>query len=258
MMKALGLARQRASQFALLFSVVPAYNIYSAVSLDGVIVSISALFILGMVTLIRDRMNLTGILLFVSGLLLTDLLTFSGIFLIATAGLVALREMIFSKNRNIMLILLISLFVMLLTHFYMLHSYGYNHIQAFLTASNTEPLSLNSALAYVMTRLENIAMLLIFLSFGILAVLLRPEFLKLRIFDLRDGINSVFFAGLIPLLLFLLMGGLYTGEIARIFLFICPFFFLLLRNVDETTIRFMIAAAGIQTCIMQTFGGYFW
>lgn len=256
-MTALGLSKQQSSLFALLFSVVPAYNIYSAVSLDGVIISFSLLLLLGMIMLIRNRMNFIGILLFITGILLTNMLTFLGLFLVATAGLVALRELFLNKRLNIMLTLFISLLIMLIVHFCMLHFYGYNHIQAFFAVTKFEPKNI-SPLTYVMTRLENLTMLLIFLSFGISAMLFRPGFLKLRIFNLRDNINSIFFAGIIPLLLFLLIGGLYTGEIARIFLFVYPFFFLLLRNVEDSSLRFLIISAGVQTIIMQTFGGYFW
>ncbi|RJO60621.1 hypothetical protein C4544_04745 [candidate division WS5 bacterium] len=257
-MKALGLSKQQASLFALLFSVVPSYNIYSSVSLDGVIVTFSALFLLGIIMLIKNRVNLVGIVLVAAGILLTNMLTFIGLFLVGTAGLIGLRELSIDKKSNILAVLFIAMLIMLTAYSCMLYFYGYNHIQAFSAVTAFEPKSLLSPISYVMTRLENLTMFLMFLSFGISAVFISPDYLKLRIFDLRDNINSISFAGFIPLISFLLIGGLYTGEISRIFLFLYPFFFLLLRNLEEATLRFLIIAAGVQTIVMQTVGGYFW
>lgn len=256
-MNILGLSKLQSCQFALLFSVIPAYNIYSAVSLDGVILSFAAIFLLGVIMIIKNKINLKGVALFVIGLLVMNLLTFSGLFLVATAGLIALSEVLIHRNRNILVALLITVLTMILIYFYMVYYYGYDHVQAFFTALRLEPKSV-SPLRYVMTRLENVTMFAIFLSFGIVSVLVRPEFLKLQVFDLHNNINSVFLAGVIPLLIFLLIGGLYTGEIARICLFIYPFFLLLLRKVEEPVLRIVVIAAGVQTIIMQTFGGYFW
>ncbi|MBI4707199.1 MAG: hypothetical protein HY761_04675 [Candidatus Omnitrophica bacterium] len=257
-MKGLDLPKQQSAQFALLFSVVPAYNIYSAVSLDGVVISFCTLFLSGVIMMVKNRRGLSGVLFFISGLLLMNILTFTGFFMVAASGIIALRELFINRKLNVLLALAILLLIMLMTHVCMKTYFGYDHIQAFLTAVHLEPESLFNPIAYIMTRLENLTMLLIFLSFGITAVLLRPEYLGLRIFDLRDNINAIFVAGILPLLLFLLIGGLYTGEIARIFLFIYPFFLLVLRNVGESTLRFLLVAAGVQTVIMQTIGGYFW
>jgi len=259
-MRVLGLSKQQSSLFALLFSVIPAYNIYSAVSLDGVIAGLSTMFLLGAIMIIKRGGNIRWMLLFIAGIILSNLLTFLALFLFATAGFVALRELIINRNHGILLTLFIAIIVMIFTHFFMLHFYEYNHIQAFLTASNLEPKSLllSNPLAYVMTRMENVTMIAIFLSFGISAILLRPSYLKLRVFDLHDDVSSIFLAGIMPVLVFFLIGGLYTGEGVRILLFIYPYFLFPLRNIDEPLLRFLVSAAGTQTIIMQTFGGYFW
>jgi hypothetical protein len=258
-MRELGLSKQRSVQFALLFSVIPAYNIYSAVSLDGVIVSICTIFLLGLIMIIKRGFNILGIILFVAGIVIANLFTFLALFLVATAGLVALREVFISKNRNVLSAIFICMIVMVFIQFVMIHFYGYNHVQAFLTAARLEPKSVfNYPLKYLMTRFENITMLMIFLSFGISAMFFRPSYMKSRLLDLRDDANSIFLAGIIPVILFFLIGGLYTGEGARILLFIYPFFLLTLRKIEESLLRFLIITAGVQTIIMQTLGGYFW
>ncbi|MBI5056263.1 MAG: hypothetical protein HZB61_06600 [Nitrospirae bacterium] len=258
-MRELGLSRRNAVQFAFLFSVIPAYNIYSAVSLDGVIATMGAMFLLGLIMIMKRGFSITGLTLFASGIVFANLLTFLALFLVAAAGLVALREVLINKNCRVFLVLFISLIIMLCIQFLLKHFCEYSHVQAFMTAASLEPKSIfNYPLKYFMTRLENITMLAVFLSFGIAAVLFRPSFLNLRVFDLRNDVISMFFAGIIPILLFFLIGGLYTGEGARILLFMYPFFLLPLSNIEEPLLIFLIKAAGTQTIIMQTFGGYFW
>jgi hypothetical protein len=261
-MRSLELTTKQSSQFALLFSVIPAFNIYSAASLDGIIVSSSSIFLLGMVKIVRKGVNLPGLLLFIGGILLTNLLTFGIIILLAIAGLVTLREGIINKKGDMVLTLSISLLLLILTDIIILRYLGYDHIQAFLTASRLENPQgfrlFHEPLIYVMTRIENISEIMIFLSFGVLALLFHSDYLRLRICNLQDNINSIFLAGVISLLLAFLAGAFKTGETARSCLFIYPYFLLVLRNLEESMLRLLIIIAGLQTIIMQTFGGYFW
>jgi len=91
-MKSLRLHPQQCSQLALLFSVIPAFNIYSALSLDGIIATTCTISLLGMVKIVNRGVSLSGTLLFIGGILLTNLLTFGGTFLVATACLIAMRN----------------------------------------------------------------------------------------------------------------------------------------------------------------------
>ena len=89
---AVGMDRRRAALGALLFSVVPAVNIYSGVSLDGVILTTSALCLLGIVRLFYgERWSWSSAAMVLSGLLLTNALTFGGL-LLAGVLLVRLSE----------------------------------------------------------------------------------------------------------------------------------------------------------------------
>jgi len=261
-MKSLGLSARQSSQLALLFTVIPAFNIYSAVSLDGIIAMFSTIFLLGMVKIVKRGMNLPGMFLFIGGILLTNLFTFGGIFLVATACLTATREIIIRKRYGILLALLVSLLAGILSYIAMLHYFAYDHVKAFLTASAIEnPHGFRAfyiPLEYFMTRIENVAEIALFLSIGAFALFFHHHHLKLRIYDLHDDITSIFLAGVICLLLMFIAGAFKTGETARACLFIYPYLILALRNLQEHTLRSTIIVAGLQTIIMQTFGGFFW
>jgi len=252
----------RSSQLALLFAVIPAFNIYSAVSLEGVVAALSTLFLLGVIKIVRRGMSWLGMLVFSAGLLLANLLTFGGTFLPATAFLIGMREMLVKKRFGVLIALLVSLLLGVLVYVIMLRSFGYDHLEAFLTAARYENpegfRALHVPLDYVMTRIEGVAEIALFLSLGALAVLFHQDHLKLRIGAFHDEITSIFLAGALSLLLMLLVGAFKTGETARICLFIYPYIMLVLRKLEDATLHAVTIFAGLQTIIMQTFGGYFW
>jgi len=256
------LSASRSSQLAFLFSVIPAVNIYSAVSLEGVIATLCTLALLGMIKIARSGMSLSAMFYFTAGFLLAPLLTFAGTFLAATAFLIGLRELLLNKKTRILLALFANLLLGILIYFIMLRRFGYDYLESFFTASrhvNPEGFrALHMPLDYVMTRIECVAEIALFLSFGVLALLFHRHHLKLRLNDWRDEITAVFLAGIISLLLMFLAGAFGTGESARIALFIYPYFILVLGKLDEPTLRSAAIFAGLQTIIMQTFAGYFW
>jgi hypothetical protein len=264
-MKYLGLTIQQSSQFALLFSVIPAFNIYSAVSMDSIVALFSTIFLFGMITVMRKGVFQSGIFLFISGFLLMNLITFGGIFLLGTSGLIILRETIVHRRYRVLTALCIALIAGLIVYVLMLILFRYDHAEAFITAIKHENRIgvtlqyITSKGNYFWTRLENIAEIAVFLSLGVLVLLFRSDYLKLRIHDWRDEITSIFLAGVTSLLLFFLSGAYSTGgETARACLYIYPYFMLILRNLEEAIIRRLIIIAGIQTIIMQTLGSYFW
>jgi len=53
-------------------------------------------------------------------------------------------------------------------------------------------------------------------------------------------------------------GAYYTGETARATLFIYPFILLTLGHAESIMIKNILLFAGVQTCIMQLSGSYFW
>jgi hypothetical protein len=261
-MRSIGLTVQQSSHLALLFSVIPAFNIYSAVCLDGVTAMFCTLSLLGLVRILRDGASPAAVSLFTAGALFTNLLTFGGIFLFAVACLMMMREIIIRKKYDVLRALLVGLLVIVITYGVMLHCLGYDHIKAFHTASWLENPSgfrtLQTSIDYVLTRIEGLAEIALFLSIGVLAVLFRNDYLGLRICDLHSDATSIFLAGITTLLLMFLTGAFRTGETARICLFVYPYFVIVLRKLHQPILRSLSITAGLQTIAMQTLGGYFW
>ncbi|MFC1539193.1 hypothetical protein ACFL6H_07205, partial [Candidatus Latescibacterota bacterium] len=200
--------------------------------------------------------------LFTVGILITNLITFGGTFLFAVTGLITLREIFFHKRYGTLVALIISILSGILIYVILLHYFGYDHIKSFITASKIENeggfLAFYAPLKYFLTRIEDIAEIALFLSIGILSLLFHSNYLHLNILDIRDKITSIFLAGICTLIFIFLLGAFKTGETARACLFIYPFIIIVLRNLEEETISSITLFAGLQTIIMQTFGGYFW
>ncbi|MGH7452045.1 MAG: hypothetical protein ACRENG_11905 [bacterium] len=261
-LRELELPASQSSQLTLLFAVIPAVNIYTAVSLEGVIAALCTFFLLGIIKIARKGMGLPAMFYFTAGFLLANLLTFAGTFLAATALLIGLRELLLNKKIGVLLALFANLLLGTPICVIMLRRFGYDYLESFFTASrHVNPGGfrvLHMPLDYVMTRIECVAEIALFLSFGVLALLFHRHRLKLRLDDWRDGTTGIFLAGISSLLLMFLAGAFGTGESARIGLFIYPYFMLILRNLEDSPLRAVTIFAGLQTIIMQTFGGYFW
>jgi hypothetical protein len=261
-MRSTGLDEKESSQLALLFSVVPAFNIYSAVSLDGVVAALSTIFLVGMVRIIKGGIDKAGVLLLAAGILLTNMLTFAGVFLFATAFLLGARQRILAKRNDVLIVLAITLIVSGVCYLLMRSFLGYDHVEAFITASRIQNphgfRAVANPIEYLMTRAENVTELIVFLSIGVAAVLLHRDYLRQKILDINDDVTSIFLSAVTVLLAMFLSGAYKGGETARTCLFVYPYFVLMLRNVDAPVRRALVVAAGVQTVIMQSVGWYFW
>jgi hypothetical protein len=261
-LKLLDIPESRRGLLTLLFIVIPAFNIYGAVSLEGVILTTSLLFLYGLLRIMKEGLKIPGILCLVAGILLTNALTFAGTFLLLVTFLVGIREYVVKRKWDLWIILGGTVVVGIGLWLAMKYGLGYDHLQSFITASKVENpdgfLGFADPPTYFMTRIENIAEIAFFLSFGCLALFFLPETLKLKWKSLSDGPNVVFWVGMVSLLLVFLTGACKTGETARVCLFIYPYIFLLFRNVNEASLNNLILFAGSQTIIMQLFGYYIW
>ncbi len=261
-MQSLGLTRQQSSMLALLFSVIPAFNIYSVVSLDGVVATLSTMFLYGMIRIIKRGFDLLGIVLFLVGVLCTNLLTFGGTFLLATASIIAAWETIAKKRFGILIALSLSLLLGLALGALMWREFGYDHTKAFITASRIENphgfRALHAPVEYIMTRLENLTEIALFLSFGTLGVIFHTHHRITQQNSYFDAVRPIFIASITVLFLIFMTGAYRTGETARACLFIYPYLLLPLSMVDENLLRSLIIVAGLQTIAMQALGGYFW
>jgi len=161
----IGVPLEQRNTLTILFSAIPAVNIYSAVSLDGFILAASSLFLLGLIIVIRDSNRMvTGILFVTIGFVITNMLTYGGVFLIEVGGLLALWEAILRKKTKVATAMLVSLLAMFLVVLFMRWCLGYNHIQGFFTASKIENphgfAGFAEPLRYLMTRIENVCELI--------------------------------------------------------------------------------------------------
>jgi len=247
----------------LLFSVLPAVNIYGAVTLDGVILTTSMLFLLGVVLLLtRERFSPSGMVMFLLGMLLTNFLTYGGVFLVAVAGILALREIVTRKRYPVTIACAVSLVVFLGALYAIKHVLGYDHIRGFLTASALENPNgfrgFSEPLVYLSTRIESVCEIALFFALGCCAAAFHPARLNLSLRDVQSDEGMVMLSGVGVLLAMLLAGAFRTGETARCALFIYPYLVLLFTRADSRVLKDLVILAGAQTAAMQLFGGYFW
>ena len=136
---------------------------------------------------------------------------------------------------------------------------GYNHYEVFLLASHSENPQgfrlLHQPLIYFFTRIENVAEIFLFLSFGFITVLFSQKN-KLTSSDISIKVLS--FSGVISLGVMFLTGAYGTGETARACLYIVPFIVLLLKNVSSVNYRILFLLCLFQTFGMQMIGNFFW
>jgi hypothetical protein len=259
--RVLGLPYTKCNFLILIFSVIPAVNIYSAVSLDGIILTTSSLFLLGLALIVnRQSTYKGGILFLILGFTFTNLLTYGGIFLVGVGILVGLWELVLNRRLNLIIVLMIvgMIFIGLCIVFDV--AFSYNHIYGFLTASRIENqagfMGLSNPLNYLMHRIEAISEIALFLSFGLLAVFIYN--IKRSLNNYKYDINALSLSGVI-VLLFMFLGGAYrTGETARACLFIYPYLLLIFSTENLHRIKGFFLLAGLQTAVMQLIGGYFW
>ncbi|MCC2591335.1 hypothetical protein [Chryseobacterium sp. MFBS3-17] len=260
-LKNFGFSARRRRKVLLLAAVIPSVNIYLLVSLDGIILMTVSLLLWAISRIYRDgRTDAKSVLLMVSSVILTNMLSFSGLFLLAFLGLYSL---FFMAKRQFGFVwitaALTGIMILFFTIIYWVS--GYHQLDAFLHASASENpkgfMLLHQPYIYFWTRLQAAGEIMMFLSLGFCAVLLGGHKYSVQLFA-DAAINRVFIAGVSALLLMFLTGAYGTGETARACLFIVPFFLLLLKNLRNETIFIVYFLSLFQTFGMQTIGNFFW
>jgi hypothetical protein len=137
---------------------------------------------------------------------------------------------------------------------------GYNQLETFLLASHSENPDgfrlFHQPLVYLMTRLEDIGEIFLFLSFGFLAVLFSKKE-GTEVFE--DKNNTILFFSAVSALSAMLLTGAYgTGETARACLFMVPYFLILLKTIDAGQFRVLFFLCLFQTFGMQMIGNFYW
>jgi len=256
-----GTDARTAGLVGLLLAVTPAFNIYGAASLDAVILALASLYLWGLVRASTRGIEPGAVLLMCVGLTAVNLLTFGGLFLVAVGVAFGVVEFAARRRTDLLVAQGVAIAVCAMALFAALAPFGYDHLRAFLTASRLENGSaqfLQRPLAYAMTRLEDIAEIVLFLGLVTAAVLSGPRReggLRLGGADPLDRLSLVAAA---TLLLVFVTGAYRTGETARACLFIVPFLLLPLRRCAPERLRPLVIAAAVQTAVMQLTGGFFW
>jgi hypothetical protein len=260
----LGLPATKGNALTLLFATLPAVNIYGAVCLDGVILTFSLLYFYGVLLLFSDaNSKKAGTVLCACGVLLVNLLTFLGVFLLALSFALALYDYFQRKSFLLLKVAVVCLGLLGGVALLLYFCFDYNHLRAFATASfleNPEGFrGFANPLGYLMTRVEVVGELILFLSLGVAAALFRRERRRQIAVEWRKNpATAITLMGLAILLSMFGAGALYTGESARVCLFIYPYLLLLLAKADIEEQQDLIVLAGFQTAGMQLFGCYFW
>lgn len=244
----------------ILFAIIPSVNIYLLVSIDALILTFTLIFLLGLARIFHyKKIDSSSFLLMLLGLILTNLFSFSGLFLFAFLGCLSIYFLLKGKWNFIWLSLMLTVvFVLILISIYV--TTGYNHLQVFLLASQSENPDgfrlFHQPLVYLMTRLEDICEILLFLSFGFLAILFskRPTS---KTFE-NQNINILFFCATTALSAMLITGAYGTGETARACLFMVPYFLILLKDIDANQFKVLFYLCLFQTFGMQMIGNFYW
>lgn len=259
-LKNLNFSDERRKQVLLLSAVIPSVNIYSLVSIDGIILMTSSLMILGITRIFKlERIDFLSVLFCVLSLILTNMLSFSGLFLVAFFGLLCLWFLI-KKDLKFAVVGTVSVVCYLLFFVLIYKIFGYSQLETFKKASASENpggfMLLHDAYIYFWTRFQAVGEILVFLSFGFTALL----FSKKISFNLKQEnfIKILFFSAITALGLMFVSGAYGTGETARACLFIVPFFIILLKNLNQKTFSILCILTLLQCFAMQMIGNFFW
>lgn len=256
----LGFEESRRKWMLLLFAVIPSVNIYLLVSIDSLVLTSTLVFLLGFARIFKlNKIDAVSFLLIVAGLVFTNLITFSGLFLFALLGCISFYFLIKGKWNFVWLSAMATV-IFVLSFVVIRATTGYSHLNTFLLASHSENPDgfrlLHQPFIYLMTRLEDIGEIFLFLSFGYLAVLFSKKS-GTEVFENRNH-NILFFSAVSALGAMLLTGAYGTGETARACLFMVPYFMILLKNVDSDQFRILFYLCLLQTFGMQIIGNFYW
>ncbi len=244
----------------LLFAIIPSLNIYLLVSIDALVLTSSLIFMLGFARILnQNKIDAVSFILISLGLILTNLITFSGLFLFAFLGCLSFYFVMKGKWNFVWLSLMVTV-VFVLSFVLIYTTTGYHHLDTFLQASKSENPDgfrlLHQPFVYLMTRLEDIGEILLFLSFGFLAVLFSKK-PGTEVFE-NSKINILFFSAIAAISAMFLTGAYGTGETARACLFLVPYFLILLRDISASQFRILFLLCLVQTFGMQMIGNFYW
>jgi hypothetical protein len=256
----LGFEETRRKLLLLLFAVIPSINIYLLVSIDALVLTSTLIFLLGFARIFyKNKIDALAFLLILLGLVLSNMISFSGLFLFAFIGCFSFYFLL-RGNLSFVWLGLMCTVVFVFWFFLIYLVSGYNQQEAFSLASKSENpngfLLFHKPFIYLMTRLEDLCEILLFLSFGFLAVLFSKE-TKIQVFGYRN-INILFFSAISAISAMFLTGAYVTGETARACLFLTPYFLILLKDLNSDQFKILFYLSLFQTFGMQMIGNFYW
>ncbi|WP_417431654.1 hypothetical protein [Halpernia sp.] len=257
-LKLLNFTTENAKNITLLFCIIPSVNIYSLVSIDGIILALTVFFLYGLLLILKSKsLNFLGVFLTIISFILINCLSFSGLFLIAFLGVLSLID-VFKKDFKLIGLGIIIIITSVLFFYFLNYFTGYNHFETFQKASHSENpygfMLFVHPKIYFFTRLEDIGEILFFLSFAIVAVLISRKFLKIKNLPQR----SIFYSAIMALSVMFLTGAYGTGETARACLFIVPFIVILFQNLEKKTFEVLFILCLLQCFGMQMIANFYW
>lgn len=261
LMKNFDIEKSKRQLILILFAIIPSVNIYLLVSIDGIILTTSLLFFCGLSSVfIKNKISFLSLLSLFIGLVATNLLSFSGLFLFAFLGVISLITLF--RKQYFVTITSVIVSVLFVVFFYQLYLLtGSDQLETFLHASRSENkngfMLLHSPIVYFFTRLEDVVEILFFLSFAYLAYFFSFKNDNIKMFA-NAKINIFSFSGIIALGVMFLTGAYGTGETARACLFIVPLFVLFLKDLQLKDLSVIYLLCLLQTFGMQTIGNYYW
>jgi len=241
----------------LLLLLLPAVQIYYCAALDALM----AALMLGVLWAVGHSRDGVAVAAGAACLFGASFLTFGACFL----GPVLMGYEVFaprSVRRSVAMLLAVGLIYLA-----MASMCGFDYLRAFRTASALENpggfLLLADPVSYVMTRLENIAEILVFLGPFLLVLLVRGGGAA-RSDSRYRGLGLLAVLGVGTLLAMFATGAFRTGETARACLFIYPYLLLPVAAVldherpEPADRRLLVWLVFGQALVMQAIGGYFW
>jgi hypothetical protein len=252
----------RRKQILLFSAIVPSINIYLLVSVDGLILTTSSLMILGISRMLyKNKIDFLSFLFCFLSIFLTNLMSYSGLFLLAFLGFYSLVCIFVHKRFDFTIVTILSFLLSVVLFFSIYYEFGYDHFKAFKNASLSENpkgfLLLSNPYIYMWTRLQDVGEILIFLSLGFVALFFAGKNYFSELFSCKIN-NEIIISAFFSLTLMFLSGAYGTGETARACLFIVPFFLLLLKNLKDKTFETVFFLCLVQTFGMQLIGNFYW
>lgn len=259
----LGFSPEKAGRFTVLLALIPAFNIYSILSPDAIAAAGYMIFLWGMVSIYKKGLHWYNLVLLSISFIFANMLNYLAFGLLGIIGLAGIWQWNHDGRKDLLIGMLVSAAALIGCMAIWKFVFQYDHLQGFLTSIRYEDLKSSSLTeiqqvrSYFFSRGEDISEVMLFLSFGVLAVLLSPKYRRLAL-NLKSIESVLLLSAFTFFALLMVMGVFRTGETARPFIWLIPYILIALRNISDRTLNALIGLAALQTIVMQLAANYYW